>query len=52
LKDTSVNPERANHWPGMDAGMALQFAIGHRWPGTTQAECWTSTPQEKYANNS
>jgi hypothetical protein len=28
-----------NYRPGVDAGMAVQFAIGYLWPGTTQAGC-------------
>src|SRR5438105_6036231 len=28
-----------NERPPVDAGTAPQFAIGHHWPGTTEAEC-------------
>jgi hypothetical protein len=31
-----------NYRPGVDAGMAVQSAIGHLWPGTTQAGCWAA----------
>ena len=31
--------EWPNQRPAVDAGTALQFAIGRRWPGTTEAEC-------------
>ena len=29
-----------NYRPAVDAGTALQFAIRHHWPGTTDAGCW------------
>jgi hypothetical protein len=30
---------RPNQWPAVDAGAALQFEIGHHWPGTTDPGC-------------